>query len=576
MARPRKALLHPAEQYARDVIDGKIVASKWVRLACERHFHDLEHGHERGLWFDVDAAERVLKFKGMLKHSKGKWAGENLILEPWQQFRSWCMYGWKRADGTRRFRSSYTEVARKNGKSTDGAGDGLYLGFADFEPGAEVYSAATKRDQARIVHQEAIRMVRKNKTLRKYIKIYKDNLSLEDTASKYEPLGGDSDSMDGLNVHGAIVDELHAHKNRETLELLETATGAREQPMIIMITTAGENRKSVCYEKHEYTRKVLQGWKDGSYVDDTWFGLIYSLDDEDIKEERWFDESLWIKANPNLGVSKSLEDLRMKAQRASQMAAALNNFLRRELNVWVTGTVKWTNMEKWREAGKADPIPALQKPEQLKKHTAFGALDLSSVSDITAFVMAFPAPDEYFDIICRFWIPEDALDVVPTYRSTDDAKMLKRWVKEGYIEATPGNHIDHDFIYAQLENDAKDFTIQQSAFDRWGASSVTQTLEKMGMTMVEFGQGYASMNPPMKELERLILSGKIRHGNHPVLTWMMDNLIAHVDPAGNMKPAKDKSRDKIDGAVAMIMALDLALRNPVDDLNDILKEDWGM
>lgn len=573
MARPRKVHLHPAEKYAQDVIDGKIVACKWVRLACERHFHDLKHGHERGLYFDTEAAELVLRFKGMLKHSKGKWAGENLILEPWQQFRTWVMYGWMREDGTRRFRSAYIEVARKNGKSTDGASDGLYLGFADGEPGAEVYSAATKRDQARIVHQEAIRMVRKNRTLKKYIKIFKDNLSLEDTSSKYEPLGGDSDSMDGLNVHGAIVDELHAHKNRETLELLETATGSREQPMIIMITTAGENRQSVCYEKHEYTRKVLQGWKDGSYIDDTWFGIIYSLDDED--KDNWQDESLWAKANPNLGVSKSLEDLRMKAKRASQMAAALNNFLRRELNVWVTGSVKWTNMDAWRKCGR-DNVPALELPGKLHQQPTFGGLDLSSVSDITAFVMAFPAPDEYFDIVCRFWVPEDTLDIVPGYRSPDDARMLKQWVKEGYIEATPGNHIDHDFIYAQLEKDAEAFSIKQAAFDRWGASSVTQTLEKMGMTMVEFGQGYASMNPPMKELERLILAGKIRHGNNPVLTWMMGNLIARVDPSGNVKPDKEKSRDKIDGAVALIMALDLALRNPVNDLSGILSDDWGM
>ena len=556
MARKRKVQLHPAEQYARDVIDGKIITSKWVRLACERHVHDLEHGHERGLWFDVESAERVLKFKGMLKHSKGKWAGENLILEPWQQFRSWCMYGWMRDDGTRRFRSSYTEVARKNGKSTDGAGDGLYLGFMDGEPGAEVYSAATKRDQARIVHQEAIRMVRKNPNLKKYIKIYKDNLSFEATASKYEPLGGDSDSMDGLNVHGAIVDELHAHKNRETLELLETATGSREQPMIIMITTAGVDRKSVCYEKHEYTRKVLEGWKDGSYIDDSWFGLIYTLDEED----DWQDEKVWVKANPNLGVSKSIEDMRIKAKRAKQMAAVLNNFLRRELNVWVSGSVKWMNMDAWRKCG--GKVPALEMEKRLKGATCYGGLDLSSVSDLTAFVMAYPDDDEYFDVVCRFFIPEDALEVIPHYRAPDDARMIKRWSEEGYIEATPGNTIDHDYIYAQLEKDADAFHIARSAFDRWGASSVIQTLEKQGMTMVQFGQGYASMSPPMKELERLVLSGKIRHGNNPVLMWMMDNLVARVDPAGNVKPDKDKSRDKIDGAVALIMALDLALRQP--------------
>lgn len=554
----RRNALHPAEQYARDVIDGKIVACKWVKLACERHFHDLEHGHERGLWFDREAAERVLKFKSLLTHSKGKWAGERLILEPWQQFKDWVIFGWKKADGTRRFRSAYIEVARKNGKSTDSAGSGLYLAFADGEAGAEVYSAATKRDQARIVHQEAIRMVRKNPLLKKYIRIYKDNLNIEATASKYEPLGGDSDSMDGLNVHGAIVDELHAHKNRETLELLETGTGSREQPMIIMITTAGVDRRSVCYEKHEYTRKVLEGWKDGSFEDDSWFGIIYSLDDED--KDKWQDESLWTKANPNLGVSKYIEDLRVKARRASQMAATLNNFLRRELNVWVQGAVKWTNMEYWRKCG--GNVPALQMEDKLKGMTCYGGLDLSSNSDITAFVMVFLDEDEDIHMLCRFWIPEDMLETIPSYRSADDVKHLQQWVKEGYIEATPGNVIDHDFIYAQIEKDAEKFNIDQIAFDRWGASSVTQNLEKQGMTMVQFGQGYASMSPPMKELERLILSEKIRHGNNPVLTWMADNLIARVDPSGNIKPDKEKSREKIDGMVALIMAIDLALRHP--------------
>lgn len=556
MAKPKKEPLHPAEQYAQDVIDGKIIACKWVRLACERHFHDLKHGHKRGLWFDREDAERILHFKSMLKHSKGKWSGERLILEPWQQFKDWVIFGWKKADGNRRFRSAYIEVARKNGKSTDSAGSGLYLAFADGEAGAEVYSAATKRDQARIVHQEAIRMVRKNSMLKKYIKIYKDNLSIERTSSKYEPLGGDSDSLDGLNVHGAIVDELHAHKNRETLELLETATGSREQPLIIMITTSGTDRNSVCFEKHEYTRKVLEGWKDNTFEDDSWFGIIYTLDEGD----DWQDENVWVKANPNLGVSKYIDDLRVKAKRAGQMAAALNNFLRRELNVWVQGSVKWMNMESWRAC--AGEIPALQLPKYLKGRTGFGGLDLSSVSDITAFVMAFLDEDEVVHVVCRFWIPEDVLEAVPHYRSPDDARQMQLWVKQGYIEATPGNVIDHDFIYAQLEKDAETFHIKESAFDRWGASSVVQTLEKQGMTMVNFGQGFASMSPPMKELERLVLAGKLRHGNNPVLTWMADNLIAKLDPSGNIKPDKEKSREKIDGMVALIMALDLALRHP--------------
>ena len=557
--RKRKEALHPAEQYVRDVIDGRIVACKWVRLACERHVHDLVHGHERGLYFDEVAAQRVLHFIGLLRHSKGKWGrngGERIILEGWQQFIIWSVFGWMREDGLRRYRTLYQEVARKNGKSTIGAAIGLYLAFADGEPGAEVYSAATKRDQARIVHKEAIRMVRKNQGLKKFIKVYKDNLNLERTASKYEPLGADSDSTDGLNVHGVVADELHAWKSREMWDVLETATGSREQPLIVAITTAGIDRRSICYEKHEYTRRVLEGWKDGTFEDDTWFGIIYTLDEGD----DWRDEKVWIKANPNLHVSKNLDDLQMKAKRAGQMAAALNNFLRRELNVWVQGAVKWMNMDVWRKC--AGDVPALEMAKRLKGMTSYGGLDLSSTSDITAFVQVYPDEEDDIRVLCRFWIPEDTLEILPHYRSPDDAKHIRQWVKDGYIEATPGNVIDYDFIFAQIEKDADDFDIDQIAFDRWGAARVVQVLEKQGMQMVQFGQGFASMNPPMKELERLVLSKKIHHGNNPVLTWMADNLVARVDPAGNIKPDKEKSREKIDGIVALIMALDLALRHP--------------
>lgn len=572
MAKSRKEVLHPAEQYARDVINGKITACKWVVLACERHVHDLAHAHKRGFVFDAEAAEYVLHFIGMLRHSKGKWGrgkGEFIRLEPWQQFIIWVAFGWKRDQsqrwvektvdgqiqdtrGMRRFRMLYEEVARKNGKSTKAAGLGLLLAFADGEPGAEVYSAATKRDQARIVHKEAIRMVRKNAGLRKHIKIYKDNLNLEATASKYEPLGADSDSTDGLNVHGIVADELHAWKNREMWDVLETATGSREQPMLIAITTAGIDRRSVCYEKHEYTRKVLEGWKDGSFEDDSWFGIIFTLDDGD----DWKDETVWIKANPNLGVSKYMDDMRMKAKRAGQMSAALNNFLRRELNVWVQGEFKWMNMDMWRAC--AGEVPALEMPQWLKGETAYAGLDLSSTSDITAFLMVFPAEDDYIDVVARFWIPEDNMLI----RTRDDGVHYQKWVEQGYIEATPGNTIDYDFIFEQIERDADMFDIDQAAFDRWGAARVSNVLQNKGMTMVQFGQGFASMNPPMKELERLVLSKKIRHGNNPVLTWMADNLVARMDPAGNIKPDKEKSREKIDGIVALIMALDLALRHP--------------
>jgi len=550
----QKADLHPAEQYASDVLDGKITACKWVKLACERYFDDLEHGHERGLRFEPERAERVLRFVGMLKHSKGKWGrgpGEYIRLEPWQQFIIWNVFGWLRADGMRRFRTLWNEVGRKNGKSTLGAALGLYLAFADGEAGSEVYSAATKRDQARLVHAEAIRMVKKNKGLRKYVKIFKDNLSLEDTNSKYEPLGGDSDSTDGLNVHGIVADEVHAWKSRDMWDVLETATGSREQPMMVAITTAGMDRQSICWEKHEYTCKVLEGWRDGSFVDDTWFGIVFALDDGD----DWRDEAVWPKANPNLNVSKYIDDLRMKAERAAKMPAAQNNFKRRELNMWVQGDAKWMEMDAWRACG--GPVSALKLPEKLKKRECYGGLDLGSTSDLTAFVLVFPAENGYFDVVTRFWLPEDAIEP-----RTQEGTHYDVWVRDGYIQATPGNIRDDDWVYEQIDQDDAAFDVQQVAFDKWGASSVAQVLQKKGMKVVEFRQGMASMSPPMKDLERLVLSKKLRHGSNPVLTWMADNLVAETDAAGNQKPSKEKSREKIDGMVALIMALDLALRHP--------------
>lgn len=565
MARAKKEALHPAEQYARDVIDGTVVACKWVRLACERYFHDLEHGQERGLYFDREAAERKIHMTSLLKHSKGQWAGEFFRPEPWQQFIDWNVFGWKRADGTRRFRTQYEEVARKNGKSTRGATTGIYLAFFDGEPGAEVYSAATKRDQSRIVHAEAIRMVQKNRVLRKHIKIYKDNLHMEATASKYQPLGADSDSTDGLNVSGVIADEVHAWKSREMWDILETATGSRRQPLFVAITTAGMDRQSVCYEKHEYTCKILEGFKDSSFVDDTWFGIIYTIDETD----DWRDEACWIKANPNLGVSKKMDDMRMKAARAAKMPAAQNNFLRRELNVWVQGETKWMNMDAWRNCG--GKIPALRLPEHLKGRSAFGGLDLGSTSDLCAFVLVFPAEDGCLDVIARFWLPEDAVEP-----RTQEGTHYDEWVRDGYIEKTDGNNIDYDYIFEQVKQDATDYILERCAFDRWGAARVVTILQNIGLTMVQFGQGYAMMSPPMKELERLVLAGKIRHGNNPVLTWMADNLVARMDPAGNIKPDKEKSKEKIDGIVALIMAIDLALRNEASNLNDILDKDWGM
>lgn len=548
-----------ANQYVEDVISGKQVACDWVRKACERHVHDLEHGLERGIWFDVSAAERVLQFfEGFLKHSKGEWAGKPLKLEPWQQFILGVLFGWKRSDGTRRFRTAYIEIARKNGKSLIGSGVGLYLLMADGEPGAEIYSYATKKDQAKITWLEAAKIARKSKVLSKRLDIFGDknpkasacSISMPLTGSKFEPLGRDTDSMDGLNVHGAIVDEVHAHRTREGWDLLDTATGARRQPLLFAVTTAGFDRQTLCWELNDYTKRVLENFAiAGGHRDDSFFGIIFTLD----KDDDWQDEACWLKANPNLGVSKKWDDMRRKAKRAMSMPAALNSFLRLELNIWTQSETKWVPWDEWQQCGH------VVEWDRLIGRKCYSGLDLSSTLDITAHVLVFPpeVEGEKYVVLCRFWMPEDNLHK----RAHDDRVPYEAWLRAGWLMATPGNVIDYDWVFDDIEDDAHDYDLIETAFDRWGAARVVTVLQNKGLAMVEFGQGFASMSPPMRELERLIRTHEIEHGNNPVLTWMADNLVAVEDPAGNIKPSKEKSREKIDGMVALIMALDRAIRH---------------
>jgi phage terminase large subunit-like protein len=533
-------------QYAHDVVAGKIVACKSVRLACERHLRDMKHQKERGLKFNPEAAKHAIDFFGWLKHSKGEWAGRTIELEPWQQFIIWCVFGWIREDGTRRYRTAYIEVARKNGKSTKLAGVGLYMLLADSEPGAEVYTAATKRDQARITHSEATRMVKASPALRRKLTVFKDNIHIAGSASKFEPLGKDADSLDGLNVHCAVIDELHAHKSRDMVDILDTATGSRRQPLIFMITTAGFDRQSVCWEQHEYTEKVLSGVVD----DDSFFGIVYTLDEGD----DWEDERNWIKANPNLGVSKKLDDMRRKAKKAKEMPTALNAFLRLELNVWTQAETKWISLEHWNSCGKAVDANGL------RGRVCYAGLDLSSTLDITAFVLVFPpeTDEDDYHVLCRFWVPEVAMHE----RSKRDRVPYDVWVRQGHVTATPGEVIDYDYVSEQVKSDCNMYDLRELAFDRWNSSQLINDLQKENVTdLVQFGQGFSSMSAPMKDLEKLIVEHRIAHGNNPVLTWMANNLVASEDAAGNIKPDKEKSTERIDGMVALIMALDRALRH---------------
>lgn len=564
-----------AERYVDDVLNGEQVACRWVRLACERHRRDLETGHERGLYFDETAAKVAIAFFAVCKHSKGEWAGKPIRLEPWQQFILWALFGWKQADGLRRFRTAYLEVARKNGKTTKAAGVGLFLTAADGEPGAEVYTAATKKDQARIAHGEAVRMVKQSPGLARELRAYRDNLHSAQTFSKFEPLGADEDTTDGLNVHGVIADELHAWKNRGLWDVLETATGSRRQPLMLGITTAGSDTQSLCWQLHDYTEKILAGILE----DDSFFGIVYTLDQAEKDDEGniirpaddWEDETVWVKANPNLGISKKVEDMQRKALRAKAMPAALNAFLQKELNVWTQASQLWIDPVVWRkgnhippgfDGNESNPAEVLAHiARHVRGRTAFGALDLSSNIDISCWLLLFPPDDDPAEpwwVLPRFFIPADNI----LARAKRDRVPYDVWERVGLLTATPGNVIDYDFILAQVDQDAQGYDIDEVGFDRWGATQISTRLQELGGDdwVVPIGQGFASMAAPMKEAEKLILAGRYGHGGHPILAWMAGNLVVVRDPSDNMKPDKARSREKIDGMVALVMATDRASR----------------
>lgn len=537
---------HPVLAYMAGVRDGSIPACKTIKQAVERQYQDLETGKERGLHFDRLAAEHVLQFFGFLRHSKGEWAGQPFTLEPWQQFMLWVLFGWLRDDGLRRFRMAFVALPRKNGKTTTIAGIGLYLMLADGEPGAEIYSAATKRDQAKLSWGEAARMVKASPSLQKMVKEWRasSTLAVDATNSKFMPLGADADTMDGLNVHGALIDELHAHKTAAVVDVLETATGARRQPLQIEITTAGYDRESICYQHYIYSKQVLEG----SIQDDSWFAYIAELDDGD----DWRSEVVWAKANPNLGVSVKLDDLQRKAEKAANMPAAQNGFRRLHLNEWTQQNDRWIDLALWdANGGSVDE-------SDLAGRVCYGGLDLSSVSDITAWVLVFPMDDGKLQIVSRFWCPESRL----TDSDNRYGGQYQAWARAGLLGTTAGNAIDYQYIRAKVLEDASKFRLVDLNVDRlFQGYQLAMELQDEGLSVFGMGQGFLSMAPAMKTFERLLLDKRLNHGGNSVLRWMAGNVAVKQDPAGNLKPDKSESQGKIDGIVALAMALDRWERN---------------
>lgn len=548
-----KRITHKFDEYVEGVLSDSIPAGKLLKQACQRHINDMNTADERGLYFDYDQVDRDVEFfERFLVHSKGEWAGKPVILELWEIFILGSLFGWKRKqDKLRRFRMAYVEIPRKNGKSLIAAGVGLRLFVADDEEGAEVYSASTKREQSRITHGEATRMVKKSPYLRKIIGVFKDNLHIEKTNSKYEPLGADANTMDGLNIHGAIIDELHAHKTRAVFDVIDTATGSRRQPLVFAITTAGTDINSVCWEQHEYALKIFKG----AIEDDTFFAFISAIDEED----DWQDPKVWAKANPNFGISVKPDDLERKARKAKESPAAQNSFIRLHLNRWTQQVNRWIDLGVWKENYKHDIVES-----DLEGKRCHGGLDMSSVSDITAWVMVFPYDDTGgIDVLCRFWCPETKLhDTQNRYKDHYQA-----WHRQGFLQSTPGNAIDYGFVKDQILKDTQKFQLIDMNIDRlFQAHHISTELTNEGINVIGLGMGYLSMAAPMKEFEKRLLSRQINHGNNPVLRFMADNVAVAQDPAGNLKPDKASSQGKIDGIVSLVMAIDRAMRSDCDSV----------
>lgn len=518
--------------------------------------------------FDASKAARAVKFINNLKHTKGVWHGVPFDLLPWQDKIIRDIFGTVKEDGYRQYNTAYVEIPKKNGKSELAAAIALYLTCGDGEWGAEVYGCAADRQQASIVFDVAVDMVDQSPALKKRIKpvLSQKRLVYMPTGSFYQVLSSESFTKHGLNVHGVIFDELHAQPNRQLYDVMTKGSGdARKQPLFFLITTAGNDRNSICYEVHQKAEDILRGKKH----DPTFYPVIYGIEDDD----DWTDEKNWYKANPSLDHTIDIEKVRAAFISAKDNPAEENLFRQLRLNQWVKQSVRWMPMHIWEKCSFE------VNPEKLKGRECYGGLDLSSSTDITAFVLVFPpipGDDKYY-VLPHFWIPEENLDL----RVRRDHVPYDIWKQQGYLKTTEGNVIHYGFIEKLIEDLGTKYHIKEIAFDRWGAVQMTQNLEGAGFTVVPFGQGYRDMSPPTKELMKLTLEKRIAHGGHPALSWMMDNIHVRTDPAGNIKPDKEKSTEKIDGAVAMIMALDRAIRNEDKfDLNEystekMLDKLWG-
>ena len=497
--------------------------------------------------YDKSAADYAVAFIENLCHTKGTWAGKPFELIDWQEQIIRDLFGTLKPNGYRQFNTAYIEIPKKQGKSELAAAVALLLTCGDGEERAEVYGCAADRQQAAIVFDVAADMVRMCPALSKRVKILasQKRLIYTPTNSFYQVLSAEAYSKHGFNIHGVVFDELHTQPNRKLFDVMTKGSGdARMQPLYFLITTAGTDTHSICYETHQKAKDIIEGRK----IDPTFYPVIYGADESD----DWTDPKVWKKANPSLDITVGIDKGKAACESAKQTPGEENAFRQLRLNQWVKQAVRWMPMDKW------DKCAFAVDEDELEGRVCYGGLDLSSTTDITAFVLVFPPLDneDKYIILPYFWIPEDNL----TLRVNRDHVPYDVWERQGYLQTTEGNVVHYGFIEKFIEKLGERFNIREIAFDRWGAVQMVQNLEGMGFTVVPFGQGFKDMSPPTKELMKLVLEQKIAHGGHPVLRWNMDNIYIRTDPAGNIKADKEKSTEKIDGAVATIMALDRAIR----------------
>jgi phage terminase large subunit-like protein len=530
------------DAYATRVVKGAVPAGTYHRLSCARHLRDraAEDTEAFPYRFDLARAQRFFRFANLLRHYKGEWAGRPILLEPHQQFRLGSIFGWiHTTTGYRRIKTAYNELPRKQGKSLEAAVVAIYTTFFDDEPGAEGYTIATKRDQAKIVFDNAKELVQRS-GLRSRIATLKHNLSRAAMSQKLEPLGADADSTDGLNPHLIIVDELHKYKNRELLDVMETATGSRRQALNFQITTAGDDPVTPCGRQHEYACQIL----DRVLTDETFFAFIAHADLDD----DWLDERTWAKANPNFGVSVKADEMRALATKAASMPDAAPAFKQKRLNIWVNATTPWLALEGWRHGQSRWTL------DELAGATCTIGVDMSSKIDLTAVVLLFsPTPARAtWRLVPWCLTPADTLAA----RAHRDRAPYPVWVEQGYLRTNPGNRIDQGLVKTWIVEATQRFDVQYIGIDPWNAGNLIQELGEAGegLPILEVPQTMAQMSAPAKDFEAEVLDGLVDAAGHPLMTWCINNAVVYRDSNENIRPIKKRSHGHIDPVVAAVIA----------------------